>query len=253
MPDNTSPLTLKSALYELSRARDAARSQLHFSSKNTSSSNTTPKPGAREGLVALERNVGHGLEKATDRAIRRARQLARGAADFVVRHTPIASSLTQPVRNIMTVHVSACSPSDSLHRAAQLLWDTNCGSVPVMDPGGKLVGMLTDRDICMASFTQSRPLSATQVDSAMSRVVYTCAPTDSILRAMDIMSVRQVRRVPIVHENGKLAGIVALADIARYVQSLPGKDVGAYVPLGMTLSAISEKRGDPLSSVRAAE
>jgi len=122
-----------------------------------------------------------------------------------------------------------------------------------VDGGGALLGMLTDRDICMASFTQNRPLSAIQVESAMSRVMYTCSPMDTILRAMDIMSIRQVRRVPVVNESGRLAGIVALADIARYVQSLPGKDVGAYVPLGMTLTAISENRGDPLSSVRAAE
>jgi CBS domain-containing protein len=203
--------------------------------------------------MALEHNVGHGLEKATDRAIKRARELARGAAVFMVKHSPIGSSLTVPVRRIMTAAVNTCSPSDSLNRAAQILWDTNCGSVPVVDGGGKLIGMLSDRDICMASFTQNRPLPAIVVDSAMSRVVYTCSPSESILRAMDIMSMRQVRRVPVVDENGRLAGIVALADVARYVQSLPGKDVGAYVPLGMTLTAISEKRGEPLSSVRAAE
>ena len=250
MPNNTAPLTLKGALHELGRAREAARFQLHLLSKNT-----LPKAGhEREGLMlALEHNVGQGLEKATDRAIKRARELARGAAVFMVKHSPIGAALTVPVRKIMRTAVNTCAPSDSLNRAAQILWDTNCGSVPVVDSGGKLLGMLTDRDICMASFTQNRPLSAIQVDSAMSRVIYRCSPTDSILRAMDIMSTRQVRRVPVVNESGRIVGIVALADVARYVQSLPGKDVGAYLPLGMTLSAISEKRGEPQSSVRAAE
>lgn len=249
MPNNTAPLTLRGALHELGRAREAARFQLHLLSKNT-----LPKAGQREGLmVAMEHDVGHGLEKAADRAIKRARELARGAAVFMVKHSPIGSSLTVPCRKIMTTAVNTCSPSDSLNRAAQILWDTNCGSVPVVDGGGKLLGMLTDRDICMASFTQNRVLSAMQVESAMSRVMHTCSPADSILRVMDVMSTKQVRRVPIVNEGGRLAGIVALADIARYVQSLPGKDVGAYVPLGMTLTAISQKRGEPLSSVRAAE
>lgn len=249
MPNNTAPLTLKGALHELGRAREAARFQLHLLSKST-----LPKATQREGLMlAIEHNLGHEIEKATDRAIRRARELARGAAVFMVKHSPIGSSLTVPCSQIMTTAVSTCGPSDSLNRAAQILWDTNCGSVPVVDGGGKLLGVLTDRDICMASFTQNRVLSAMQVESAMSRVMHTCSPTNSILRVMDVMSTKQVRRVPIVNEGGRLAGVVALADIARYVQSLPGKDVGAYVPLGMTLTAISEKRGEPLSSVRAAE
>ena len=64
-------------------------------------------------------------------------------------------------------------------------------------------------------------LSTMQVESAMSRIMHACAPTDSVLYAMDVMSTRQVRRVPIVNEKGRLAGIVAIADIARYVQSLP--------------------------------
>lgn len=250
MPNHTAPLTLKGALHELGRAREAARFQLHLLSKNTAARAGHERQGL---LLKLEHNVGHGLEKATDRAIKRARELARGAAGFMVKHSPIGSSLTVPVQTIMTTTVNTCSPGDPLNRAAQILWETNCGAVPVVDGAGKLLGMLTDRDICMASFTQNRMLSAMQVESAMSRVMHTCAPTDSILRAMDIMSMRQVRRVPIVNESGRLAGIVALADVARYVQSLPGKDVGAYVPLGMTVSAISENRGEPVSSVRAAE
>lgn len=249
MPTLTAPLTLKGALVELGRARDAARFQLHFLSKSSISKGMRQR---EEMTLALEQN-GQGLERATGRALKRARELARGVQGFVVRHSPIGSSLTVSLRTLMTTQVNTCSPGDSLHRAAQVLWETNCGSVPVVDAGGTLLGMLTDRDICMASFTQSRPLSAIQVESAMSRFVHTCAPTQTILDALETMSSKQVRRVPVVSDERRLLGIVCFADIARYVQSLPSKDVGAYVPLGMAIAAISESRGEPLSSVRAAE
>jgi CBS-domain-containing membrane protein len=100
-----------------------------------------------------------------------------------------------------------------LHRAAQLMWDNDFGSVPVVDGNGRLAGILTDRDACMAGLTQGRALHEISVESAMSRVIYTLAPHDPIQNALAIIHERQVRRVPVVDGRGMLVGILSLADV----------------------------------------
>jgi len=68
----------------------------------------------------------------------------------------------------MTTHVRTCRRDEPLSRAAQLMWDTDCGVVPV-DDDSTVVGLVTDRDICMATYTQSKAPEAVRVDSAMSK------------------------------------------------------------------------------------
>lgn len=246
MPNDTAPLTLKGALQELGRARDVARVRLHLLSKN-----------ARErtdelATMAFEHGAGQGIDKAAARALVKAGEVAREVQGFVSRHSPVRGPLKATVATVMTADVKTCAPGDSLHRAAQVMWDADCGAVPVVAAGGKLLGILTDRDICMASFTQSRPLSSIQVDSVMSQVLHTCSTNDPLQRVIELMSSKQVRRVPVVRENDLLIGIVALSDIARYLRARSGKNVNAYAKLGLTLSAVSARRGNGLS-VRAAE
>src|SRR3954452_13618990 len=99
------------------------------------------------------------------------------------------------VSDIMTKNVSACGPGDSLTRAAQLMWDRRCGCLPVLDAGGSLVGFVTDRDVCMAAYTQGRRLDEITVGTAMSRPARTCAPGASIEEAEDMMMTHSVRRL----------------------------------------------------------
>jgi Mg/Co/Ni transporter MgtE len=66
---------------------------------------------------------------------------------------------TTNVRDLMTTAVRSCTTGDNLQRAAQIMWESDCGVVPVVDRDGRLVGMITDRDICMAAYTQGKPLS----------------------------------------------------------------------------------------------
>jgi predicted transcriptional regulator len=72
------------------------------------------------------------------------------------------------IQNVMTRDVSACSPEDMLSRAAQLMWERDCGCVPVIDHSGVVCGMVTDRDICIAAYTQGLPLHQIAVRRAMS-------------------------------------------------------------------------------------
>ena len=72
------------------------------------------------------------------------------------------------VQDVMTRNVAACGVDESLNRAAQLMWECDCGSIPVLDASGSVCGMLTDRDICMAAYTQGLPLTQIPVRNVMS-------------------------------------------------------------------------------------
>ena len=122
------------------------------------------------------------------------------------------------VEQIMTRNVRTCRPGDSLSTAARIMWEGDCGCVPVVEEdedGARVVGMITDRDICMAGYTQGRLLSAIRVDSAMARQVRSCRPTDSIAEALNILQTQQVRRLPVVDNGDHLIGMLSLADAAR--------------------------------------
>ena len=124
------------------------------------------------------------------------------------------------VQQLMTRTVRTCTPDDSLAAAARIMWDQDCGCVPVVSGGDgqpTLVGMITDRDICMAAYTQGQTLPATKVKSAMTAApsLCTCRPTDSVSVALGVMRTNQLHRLPIVDAADHLVGLLSLADVAR--------------------------------------
>lgn len=128
------------------------------------------------------------------------------------------------VKDVMVETVKCCAAGDTLNRAAQLMWENDCGCVPVVDGDSRVIGMLTDRDICMAAYTQGATLNGIQVSSVMSREVFTCRSRDTLLVAQRAMREHRVRRLPVTDREGKLVGILSLNDIARAVaRSAAGK------------------------------
>lgn len=119
------------------------------------------------------------------------------------------------VDQIMTTPVLYCRSNESLEQAAKKLWDHDCGALPIVNDEGHLVGMLTDRDICMAALFQGKPLRDLRVEEAMAKQVITCKASDSIEDAERIMEQEQIRRLPVVDNDGGLMGIVSMADIVR--------------------------------------
>lgn len=109
---------------------------------------------------------------------------------------------------------ACCCPHESLARASQLMWEHDCGVVPVTEDG-VVVAMLTDRDVCMAAWTQGRRLDECTVSSAMSRDLFACHPTDELVDALMIMSMRQVHRLPVVDLQGGLVGMLTVTDLIR--------------------------------------
>jgi CBS domain-containing protein len=123
------------------------------------------------------------------------------------------------VEQVMTRPVKACRADQSVVEAARIMWEGDCGCVPVVQAADGLdevvVGMITDRDVCMAAYTQGRPLGEIQVASAMARDVATCLPEDSITTALGIMETRQIRRLPVVDSWGRLVGMLSISDLAE--------------------------------------
>jgi CBS domain-containing protein len=119
------------------------------------------------------------------------------------------------VQQLMSWPVRTCGPHDSLEQAAQLLWEQDCGVLPVVDEKNRVHALITDRDICMGAYTRGKRLSDLTVADSMSRTVATCGPDDDIAIAAQRMTEHAVRRLPVVDDEGQIRGIVSLSDLAR--------------------------------------
>jgi len=155
------------------------------------------------------------------------------------------------LKRLMKSPVLSCSPNDSLESAARIMWENDFGCLPVTDGEGRLVGMITDRDICMAAYLQGGPLRTLYVGSAMAREVFSCRPEDTIDDCKTIMRAKQVRRLPVIDGEGGLIGIVSLSDLGQRARRDGQRQKGAvtYGEVGETLQAISKpRRAAPLAT-----
>ena len=183
----------------------------------------------------------------------KARELRRAVRDFLGRWSSGTALLGGVVRSVMTVDVVTCTPGDTLHRAAQIMWERDCGAVPVVDAAGRVAGIITDRDLAMGAFTQGLPLVAIPVGRVASGRVYTVSVGASVDDVVSVMGQQRVRRVVVVDAHQKVVGIVSLADVARFVSELgPSRRDAALVLAGL-VAALSERRQSPGSTDRAAE
>ncbi|MHC4989452.1 MAG: CBS domain-containing protein [Planctomycetota bacterium] len=119
------------------------------------------------------------------------------------------------VDKLMSKEVFSCHADDDMGVAAKVLWEHDCGCVPVVEDDLRVIGMITDRDMCMAACTQGQPLKDMTVASTMSRQVQTCKAADSVSDALDTMKMHKVRRLPVVDQSNHLVGLLSIDDIAR--------------------------------------
>jgi len=183
----------------------------------------------------------------------KARELRRAVRDFLGRWSSSTAALGGVVRSVMTVDVVTCTAGDTLHRAAQIMWERDCGAVPVVDAAGRVAGIITDRDLAMGAFTQGLPLVAIPVGRVASGRVYTVSVGASVDEVVSVMGQQRVRRVVVVDAHQRVVGIVSLADVARFVSELgPSRRDAALVLAGL-VAALSERRQSPGSTDRAAE
>ncbi len=155
---------------------------------------------------------------------------------------------TVRVAEVMTRNPRTCGPGDTLHRAAQIMWETDCGCVPVVDGDGRVHAMITDRDICMAALTQGRHLGEISVSSAASKGVIAAREGDSLEMAEELMKRHQIRRLPVTDAEGRLLGILSMGDLARHAQFGPRHNGLDAAHISTTLSGICK----PASHLAAA-
>ena len=146
------------------------------------------------------------------------------------------------VQDLMTRNVAAVRPDQTLAVAARLMWDCDCGALPVVEGDRKVIGMITDRDICMACWSRSLTPGALPVREAMSSDLVSCSPQATVAAAEAAMSDHQVRRLPVTDAQMRLVGILSLADIARAAtvapKLLPDRDL-SETRVTSTLASIS--------------
>src|SRR5262245_1021532 len=125
------------------------------------------------------------------------------------------------VKDLQTTDVQSCGPDTNLSAAAQIMWDCDCGVVPVVDHDKTLLGMITDRDICIATTTRSAAPADIQVRHVMSTGnVYSCRPDDDVRTALATMGTHRVRRLPVVERQNQMVGILSINYVAPHaVQS----------------------------------
>jgi CBS domain-containing protein len=120
------------------------------------------------------------------------------------------------VRELMTKKPRTLRPGDTAVEAARLMRDEDAGIAPIVD-GDRLVGVVTDRDIAIRVVAEEKDPRATKVADAASDNLVTVDPDQDLDEALRLMAQHQVRRLPVVEEDGKLVGILAQADVARKV------------------------------------
>jgi CBS domain-containing protein len=151
------------------------------------------------------------------------------------------------VSEIMTTEVACCRPTDSNSRAAQLLWEHDCGVLPVVDEDRRIVGMVSDRDLCMAAYTRGRKLADIEVQDVMSWDVCGCAEQDSLPQALDLMRRGQVRRLPVLDAQRRVVGILSVNDVVRVLCTIGEwrKRKPLVEALIASLESIGEHRDPP--------
>jgi len=160
------------------------------------------------------------LRQLGDQALRGVARELEGAYQRVagpVRRTVDGMAAQRGAAEAMCEDVGTCSAEATAAEAARILWERDCGLVPVLAPDGsrRVVGVVTDRDLCMAAYIQGRRLAEIPLREIMSTRLHTCSPQEAVDQVLARMGQAQVRRLPVVDEQGRLRGVLSLADLAR--------------------------------------
>jgi CBS domain-containing protein len=148
------------------------------------------------------------------------------------------------VRDLMTKTVASCRPETNLAAAGALMWETDCGVLPVVDDHRKVVGMITDRDVCIALTTGDRRASSLKVGDIVAMHAHVCGVDAEVRSALEAMQAHKVHRLPVVNKAGILEGILSMNDIVLRAQKPAGRkkpDI-SYEDVVETLQAICTHR-----------
>ena len=120
------------------------------------------------------------------------------------------------IQDVMTADVRCCRPDDNLADVVRNMWEADCGAMPVISQDGRVIGMITDRDICVAIGTKGRTADRIAVREVAHDHIHTCRPQDDTTAALKTMQMEKVRRLPVIDDDGRLRGMLSLNDIVTH-------------------------------------
>lgn len=123
------------------------------------------------------------------------------------------------VQELMAKPLATCNPDTNLAAAVEILWNRDCGILPIVDANGKVVGVITDRDICVALGTQNRLPSQVTAKEITSGRIYGCRPEDDVRKALALMAETRVRRLLVLDAQGHPQGIISMDDIVLHTET----------------------------------
>jgi len=140
------------------------------------------------------------------------------------------------IEDVMTPSPATCGPTDNLAQVVERMWDADCGIVPVVDDDGRPLGVITDRDISVATATRDLTPARIRAADMVRGHVIACRPEDDVKAALKLMAQHRVRRLVVTTEAGLLHGVISLDDVAR----VAGRhDAASSADVVATLNAIS--------------
>ena len=143
------------------------------------------------------------------------------------------------VRDVMTKNVTSCHPDQNLAEVVENMWKYRCGAMPIVNDEGRVMGIITDRDMCIALGTRDLRASEMKAADVAPARYFACRPDDDIHSALKTMAAQEIRRLLVTDEYGKLAGILSIDDVV--VRARPGSTIN-YSEVIRTMQAICESR-----------
>jgi len=190
--------------------------------------------------LARAHRSGHPADGLEDEAV------VRTIGEIVQRRPAVLRPQAKLASDLMTREVHHCRGSDRLDRVAGVMWNHRCGSVPVVGDGGRTIGMVTDRDVCMAAYTRGQPLSEIPVTVAASRAAHSVRPDTPIAVVQAVMRMHRIRRLPVLDIGGNLVGFLSLSDIVRNARApIEEDDALGFGKVAATLESVC-RRDDAL-------
>jgi CBS domain-containing protein len=143
----------------------------------------------------------------------------------------------------MTTNAAFCRRETNLAAVGALMWEHDCGLIPVLDDKEKVTGVITDRDICIALSTRDRQPSKITAGEITTAPAFVCSPDDEIQTALITMSREKLHRLPVVNRERGLVGILSIKDLLLQAEKGVGKKPGvSYDDVVQTFQAICTHR-----------
>ncbi len=149
----------------------------------------------------------------------------------------------------MTADVGFCFTEENLSKAVEIMWQRDCGAVPVIDGEIKVIGIITDRDIAVAAGSRNQKLPEIKISEVIDKKVITCVENDKAEDALKKMRRAKVKRLPVINENGALIGIISITDLILKAPKLKKKILSTFKAIAKPRPIVlKEVTGEELTS-----